>query len=245
MLRTAHPLPLYYQVARDLEKKIVTKEFRPGDLLPTEFQLCEAYGVSRITVRKAMEDLLAKRLVLRQRGVGTFVAESSYANRLVVRVGSLHDAVSYSELLTFRQLSRETVPAGPEVAAALKLEAGTDIHKIVQLGLVGEDLISLTDVYLPVEFADKLPSGPMSSGGSIIRQVEQASEETLARVEQTVTPATASPEMARLLGIKPRSAILQITRVYYTATNRPVEVAVVRYHPQRYTFKIEIVQSSS
>jgi GntR family transcriptional regulator len=244
MLPSSSPLPLYYQVARDLERKITGKQLRPGDPLPTELQLCETYGVSRITVRKAMEDLVAKRLVLRQRGVGSFVSEASYANRLVSHVGSLHDAVSYSEELTFRQLSRESVAASAEVAAALRIEPGAEVQKIVRLGVIGDEPISVTDVYLPPALAAKLPRQTKASG-SIVQEVEEKAGEPLVKVEQTVSPEAAPKAVAGLLGIKPRAPILQITRVYYAASGSPVEVAVVRYHPQRYTFKIEVVQSLS
>jgi len=243
MLNPDNPAPLYYQVARDLERQIASKQLRPGDLVPTEQQLCETYSVSRITVRKAMEDLMSKRLIVRQRGVGTFVAESSYANRLVTRVGSVHDAVAYSEALRFRELGRQQVPATEDVAAGLKIDGGTGVIHIAQVGLVGEEPVSFTDVYLPLDVAALLSQGKGSERGPITRLLEQKLGEPLSRVEQTVRPHAVPGHMAKILGVKPRTPALEITRVYYASQVRPVELAVVCYHPHRYSFKLEILQS--
>jgi len=243
MLPTSQPLPLYYQVARDLERQIASRLLRAGDAVPTEARLCELYGVSRITVRKAMDDLVSKGLVVRHRGVGSFVAKAGFSNKLVSRVASLHDAVAYSETLTFKQLSRTTVAAPAEVAAALKLPVDSPVQLLVRLGSVDDEPVSLTDVYLPPELAARLPRHQTQAGGSIVRQLEQATGLPMVKVEQTVSPSVATPEMVRHLGVRPRAPILQITRLYYTSTGTPVELAVVRYHPQRYSFKIEIVQA--
>ncbi|KTT18934.1 hypothetical protein NS331_15095 [Pseudacidovorax intermedius] len=240
----AQPVPLYYQVARDLEKRITSRQLKPGDPLPTELQLCESYGVSRITVRKAMEDLVAKRLVMRQRGLGTFVAEASYANRLVSHVGSLHDAVAYSDALTFRQLSRETLPASGFVAEALQLPADSQVQKIVRVGCVDADAVSLTDIYVPSDLAARLTKIPTRGNVSISRQLEEQLGEPLVRVEQTVVPVAVTELIAEHMGLKLRSPILQIRRLYTAASGRHVELAVVHYHPQRYTFKIELARSA-
>lgn len=244
VLSSSQPIPLYYQLARDLERQIAVRRLRAGDAVPTEAQLCEQYGVSRITVRKAMEDLVAKGLVVRQRGVGSFVAKAGFANRMVSRVASLHDAVAYSEALTFRLLSRDTLPATADLAAALQVAPGASLDRLVRLGSVNNEPVSLIDVLIPSPLARRLPRAQLQAGGSIVRLLEEAIGQPMVKVEQTVVPSVATPEMVQHLGVRPRSPILQITRVYYTSTGTPVEVAVVRYHPQRYSFKIDIVQSA-
>lgn len=243
MITPSHPSPLYYQIARDVERKILARELRPGDMVPTEGALCEHYGVSRITARKAMEDLVARRLVVRHRGRGTFVAESSYANKLVSQVGSVHDAVSYSEKRTFRLLSRGTVTAPPEVAEALGLAVGDDVHRIVRLGLVRDEPVSITDVYLPLAVAAQLPRGrAITDSESLVRLIEERIGEPFVRIAQTVAPDVATAEVVDLLNVRPRTPVLKVSRTYYVAQGRPMEFAIVHYHPQRYIFNLEIVQ---
>ena len=67
------PVPLYQRIADELAERIRARRIHPGDTLPTEHELCRIYGVSRITVRKALDVLVDRHFVLRRRGVGTFV----------------------------------------------------------------------------------------------------------------------------------------------------------------------------
>src|SRR4051812_46886122 len=85
------PVPLYHQLEQDLVDRISGGEFAPGDLLPSEEGICEQYGVSRITVRRALESLIHQGLIVRRRGVGSFVAQRSPAIRSVRLSGSLED----------------------------------------------------------------------------------------------------------------------------------------------------------
>src|SRR5438876_2061473 len=75
------PVPLYHQLEQDLLERIRTGEFGPGDALPTEGGICAQYGVSRITVRRALDALIAQGLIIRRRGVGSFVAQRREAVR--------------------------------------------------------------------------------------------------------------------------------------------------------------------
>ena len=87
MLLEQGPTPLYYQLEQILKERIQRREFAPGELLPTEEALCEAYGVSRATVRRAFDSLIAQRIISRRRGVGTFLADASNTTRSMRTLG--------------------------------------------------------------------------------------------------------------------------------------------------------------
>src|SRR5712672_3399133 len=87
----AGPLPLYHQLEEDLRARIHGGEFQSGAALPTEEQLCEHYGISRITERRALDALIAQGLIVRRRGVGSFVAEARPGVRSVRLAGSLDE----------------------------------------------------------------------------------------------------------------------------------------------------------
>ena len=114
------PIPLYYRLQQHLEERIRGGQLHPGNPLPTEEQLCGQYGVSRITVRHALDSLLHRGLISRRRGVGTFVADNAEPVKLVRLVGSLEDTLSYAAELTYKILSRRTVEPSPLVAKALE-----------------------------------------------------------------------------------------------------------------------------
>lgn len=245
MLPSHDPLPLYFRVARDLEQQIASKKLRPGEVLPTEEQLCVAYAVSRITVRRALDELSAKRLVVRRRGVGTFVSDASYSNRLSSMVPSIHDALSYGGSIVFEQMSRGVLPASEAVAAALRIPVGEPVDQIVRLGRVDGEAISVTEIYLPPDIGALLSARDGKSGNSVIQIIEARLGHPLPKAEQTVEAEAADARLAKALGLKARAPLLRITRVYFSEVGRPVEMAVVRYHPQRYQFNIELVRSGS
>lgn len=240
----SNPTPLYFRILSDLEKKILSGALKPGDMLPPEMQMCTDYGVSRITVRRALEELVNKRLVLRRRGVGSFVAEASYANRIVARVGSIHESLLYVPNLSFVEISRGEKSASSEVAQALQIEEGETVVSILRKGTVDGEPVSVTEIFLTTEIAAFLPPPGTTASAFLANEIEAHAGRRMVRVTQSMAATAIGGSMAELLEIKARTAVLLVTRVYYDDTDRPLEMAVVRYHPQRYSLKVELVQSS-
>src|SRR3954454_4112192 len=112
------PVPLYHQLEQDLLERITAGEFAPGDALPTEEGICEQYGVSRITVRRALDALIGQGLIIRRRGVGSFVAERREGVRSVRLSGSLDDFLATAGALAIEVLSLGETQPSEEVAAA-------------------------------------------------------------------------------------------------------------------------------
>lgn len=235
------PIPLYYQLQQHFRERIRGGEFRSGDPLPTEEQLCSEYRVSRITVRRALGTLLSEGLISRRRGVGTFVSDHADAVKSVRLVGSLEDTLSYAAKLTYRVLSRRLADPPPLVGKALGLAPGRRAVCLQVTGYLDGEAFALTDFFFPDAIAALLDGSDVADNVPILRVVEQKLGQRATRAEQTVEPAVADRAVARHLGIKVGAPILRVMRTYYTETNRPVEAAVVRYHPGRYRYTVQLL----
>lgn len=159
------PISLYYQLKEELMKKIVSKQWLPGEKIPSEKELCRLYGVSRITVRKALDELERSGQLMRRQGKGTFVTNISMVQRL-------SKFYSFSEELKqrgmeehFQIIDFSQIPADNEVASYLGLEPMSQVFKLTRLRLVDLTPYTLETSYIPVEVYPALTEEAISSKG--------------------------------------------------------------------------------
>jgi GntR family transcriptional regulator len=239
-LRAGGPLPLYYQLEQDLRDRIRGNEFPGGAPLPTEQRLCESYGVSRITVRRALDALLASGLIARRQGVGTFVNAPGETVKSLKLIGSLDDLTSYSAPLTYEVIAKEAVPAPPAVAQALDVPVGTPVTRLEAVFSLGGDPFAHAEIFCPPDVGDLIAEADVAAQASPIAVIERKLGRPIERADQTIEAALADRRVAGHLGLKPRAPILKVDRTYYTDTDRPVIAAVVRYHPERYRYSVQL-----
>lgn len=241
MILEPGPMPLYYQLEQAVKERIQKHDFRPGDLLPTEEKLCETYGVSRTTVRRALDSLLAQRVIARRRGVGTFVAQPPGSARSMRLMGSLEELLTYPGFLSYRALSRTESPPPAAIAGALGLPDSAKAVCLEVIGYLDRKPFAYSRFYFPEWVGAMIGKADAKVGLPIIRIVEQKISQRIVRAEQIVKPMLADAVTAKHLGLKSKTPLLEVVRTYYAASDRPVEVAVVRYHPERYHYTIELV----
>jgi GntR family transcriptional regulator len=233
------PIPLYYQLQVHLAGRIRSGEFQPAAALPTEEQLCTQYGVSRITVRRALDRLTADRLIERRRGVGTFVAEAHVPVEVEL-VGSLDDVVSSARDLSHKVISKTAVGPDAFVAGALRVASDSRVVKLETVHYSGGDPFAYVQFFFPEAVGSLLDPADIIGERPILRVVEDQLGEGISRAVQTVEPGFVGAHAAQHLGIKARTPALLIRRVYYTEADLPVEVAVARYHPERYHYTVQL-----
>lgn len=157
------PIALYHQLKEILAHKIVNNEWSAGEQLPTEFELCEQYGVSRITVRQALNTLEKEGLIVRKQGIGTFVSIPKIEQ-------SLTSFYSMSEEFKKRGLKprnqvrefRIELPTD-EVRKALSLPKGESVYHIERFRYADETLMAIEYTYLPVPIFPGLTRGELDS----------------------------------------------------------------------------------
>ncbi len=237
------PVPLYYRLQADLYRRIREGEFRPGAMLPPEDRLCAEYGVSRITVRRALDELRNSRLIYRHRGRGTFVSRPEEALKSVALTGSIEDVLSFNSRLGYHVLGSDLVEPPPHVGEALRLAAGARIRRFETVNQLDGQPFAHADFFFPDRVAGLIAASDFSSGSLPIRLIESRSGLRAARADQVIDPAVADEAAARHLGIDQGRPVLQVSRVYYTDLDEPIEMVVVRYHPERYRFTVRLLAS--
>ncbi|TCS08107.1 GntR family transcriptional regulator [Caulobacter sp. BK020] len=234
------PLPLYHQMEQDLRSRLHGGEFGPGDPLPTEERLCEQYGVSRITVRRALEALIAQGLIVRRRGVGSFVAERKVGSRSISLKGSLDEFLAGAGVMEPDRLSLEHDVRNAEAAAILNLPDDAGMTRLELISRIDGEPAAYLEIYFPLEVGGKLEQLDfVTAGVPIIRAVERRLNVRVARAQQRIESGVAGRVAAAHLGLRPADPVLLVTRAYYLASGQPIEVVFVRYHPARYSYVIE------
>jgi GntR family transcriptional regulator len=233
------PIPLYHQLEQNLRARIHGAEFEPGALLPTEERICEEYGVSRITVRRALDALISQGLIVKKRGVGSFVAEHKPGVRSVRLVGSLDEFLAGAGALHTRFLSMASVVPPEAAAEALRLAPGEEAVRLeLVAGLEGQP-VGYLEIYLPPWAGDALEESDIESGLPTIRLLERKLNLRIVRAEQLIEAGSAGKDAAHYLDLSPSDPVLRVTRIYFAADGRPVEAVFVRYHPKHYRYAIE------
>ena len=229
---TAALVPLYRQVSDRLVQSIVSGEYAEGQALPGEHALCARFGVSRITVRKALDELVERRLVVRRHGVGTFVSQDR-STWSVTLTGVIDDVLTPSHLT----ILREAVTAPPaDVLRFARLAPGTLMKLFEATNHV--DGVPLVHVryHFPLPIAARLSAAALSGPMQAIRVVEKAIGRAVDRAEQVVEPMNARGAVARGLGVEPGTAVLRAIRVYTDTDQQPMEIFDAAYHPKHYRY---------
>ncbi len=218
-------LPLYQQLYEILRARIASGEWRPGAMIPSEPELTEAYGVSRIT--------------LRQQGRGSFVARPALEKGMV-RI------VSFTEDMRQRGLTPRTVvlaagllPAPLEIAERLRVPPGEELVRLERLRLAEEEPLSIEEAYLIHRLCPDLLQFDFARE-SLREVLARAYGIRFSRARQTIRAIHAPESVAAVLGVPPDAALLYIERVTYSLTNVPVEFLRISYRGDRYVLYNEL-----
>ena len=231
------PVPLYYQLAQQLEAAIEHGALAPGNLLGNEIDLSTRLGLSRPTVRQAIQSLVDKGLLVRRRGVGTQVVHSQVKRPL--ELSSLYDDLESAGQGPSSQVVRnEREPASPDVAAALGIAEGSEVIVLERLRLTHGQPVALLCNFLPATLLD-LDTARLESTG-LYRMMRTAGI-TLHSARQTIGARSATAEEATRLDEEEGAALLTMQRTAYDDTGRPVEYGTHIYRASRYAFDFQLL----
>ncbi|NEE14868.1 GntR family transcriptional regulator [Streptomyces sp. SID7499] len=231
------PVPLYHQLAQQLEAAIEHGVLAPGNLLGNEVDLSVRLGLSRPTVRQAIQSLVDKGLLVRRRGVGTQVVHSQVKRPL--ELSSLYDDLETAgQAPTTEVVRNEVVPASCEVAAALGVPEGEEVTVLDRLRRTHGRPVALLRNHLPVSLLD-LDGARLESTG-LYRMMRQAGI-TLHSARQTIGARAATAQEAARLDEREGAALLTMQRTAYDDTGRPVEYGTHIYRASLYTFDFQLL----
>jgi GntR family transcriptional regulator len=233
--------PLYQQIKALLVNSLQGAEWRPGELIPSEFELAARYKVSQGTVRKAIDELAAENLVVRRQGKGTFVATHS-AQHIQYRFLRLQSDSGAPAALQRRFIDCRRLKAPAAIARDLQLKPpGDAVLQITRLLLNGLRPVVLDDIWLPaLQFkglsAERLSQYP----GPMYALFEAEFGVRMIRAEEKIRAVNADADTAATLGVAPGSALLSVERLSFTYGDKPVEMRRGLYSTTSHHYRNEL-----
>jgi GntR family transcriptional regulator len=230
-----------YLVLRD---RILTGVFGNGARLPNENDLAEAHGVSRVTVRRALAELQHERLIERRPSAGTRVIyEPSSAPIVADIAGVLTNLTEMGRRTNVKLLAFDYITGGAPITRALSLEDGSELQRSVRVRSIVRDPFSYLTTHVPAEIGRTFTRAELASQ-PMLKLLDRAG----AKVEhatQRIGAGLASPAVAKALGVRTGSPLIEVVRVVFDRTGRGVEHLHALYRPDRYSIAIDLVRSGS
>lgn len=229
-------VPLYQSIKLELIRAISGGKVQAGMALPTEKELSERYNVSIGTVRRAMADLVAEKVLVRQQGRGTFLAPFDSARMLnsfwhIVRKDGVR------EIPLVQTLRFEESAASAATAERLKIRRGDPVYEVLNVMLLGGEPTLLDALQIPKALFPTLTHAQFVKRDSTIYDLyRNGFGVTVARTVDQLSSVPADADTAKKLDIALGTPLLEIVRVAYTFENQPVELRRSLLHTEKYEF---------
>ncbi|WP_134702581.1 GntR family transcriptional regulator [Ammoniphilus sp. YIM 78166] len=232
------PIPIYYQIEEGMKELIEQGSLKPGDLIPSERELCEAYGISRMTVRQAVNNLVNDGYLVRQQGRGTFVSKGKMEQ-------GLRGVTSFSEDMRARGMVPSTkllhfglIRAKKPLAEKLGLSEEAPIYEVKRVRLADGIPMAYEISYLS---ASLLPGfSAEAAEGSIYEYVENILQLKIGNAHQVLEASLARGSECEILELEQGAPVLLIQRKTYLTDGVPLEIVKSVYPGDRYKFVIDM-----
>lgn len=230
--------PLYFQIKQILKDKIENGEYKPGEIIPSEGELQEAFNVSRITVRQAINELVVEGYLSRKRGKGTIVIPHrieealssirSFTDEMISR--GFKPSTSYAKI--------KVLKASKKVASALKINEGDKVYEIKRIRCADDEPIVIFDTYLKGNL--DLPLDDKLYYDSLYKLLEKTNGIIVSKAYEYIDATIANKEIADMLDIEVGNPVLHTIRTSYDNNRNNVELTECFYRADRYRYFVTL-----
>lgn len=239
MINQLKHAPLYYQVKEDILHKINQGVYKVEDPIPTENELQSIYQVSRITIRRAIQELVQEGYLTTQQGKGTFVSKPKATQELNLITNWAETIAKLGMHPKTKRTDMTEEPASVSIAKMLNIEPGDRVFKIERLRYVdGEALCLMVNYLIPELVPDLLEKGLIEE--SLYQTLEQRYNLVLTKAVEIVEACSADAREARLLKINKDAPLLRVKRITYDDEDRVIEVVIAVSRADRYSYTINL-----
>jgi len=231
--------PLYRQIYLQIRDRIITGEYSDQSLLPTENEAAELFGVSRITVKRALNEIAADGLCVRKRGQGSRVTYKMAGAPLRSDTQGLLDALSNSKISSDGKiLEFDYRPAGDHIGEIFAVEPTAEMQRSVRVRLHEGKPLSYLTTYVPADLGRQYDSHQLIDQAVLTLLEENGVE--VANADQTISSTLAEAVTAEALGVKQGAPLLRIRRIVRDKNNRVVEYIIGLYRPDNFQYSMSL-----
>jgi len=235
------PVPLYTQVKENLRERILDGSYPAHARLPAESELSTIFGVSRITVRQALNDLQKEGVIFKIPGKGTFVSKPKAFQQLTQLEG-FGQAMARMGYEIYNQVtSHKTVAASPHVAQRLAVAEGTEVSEIKRVRYLNREPVSLEVTWLPQPIGERLRKEDLASR-DIFLILENDYGIALGHADLQIDAMLADDTLAHALRVEPGTAVLRIERLTHTADGAPLDFEYLYFRGDAFQYRLQIAR---
>ena len=236
MLKQDAITPLYVQLMEELETSIRNGVYKPGDKIMTEAEMAKEYGVSLITVRKAVGSLMEKGLVVRKQGKGTFVTKPKYS-RNMKKLQSFTEMCEQMGVKPGAQvLENRLIMADKKVADRVGIEPGSNVVYISRLRLADGEPVQVEKSYFPLKYAFLLEED--LNNGSMFECLKEKAGAKVASSEKMIELCRATAEEAALMDVKKGDYLLFVKSTAYDENGEPMYAGIQLINGDRFSLYV-------
>lgn len=236
MLDGNSPVSLQYQLKCILIDKIKTNEWQKGSLIPSERELCEIYGVSRMTVRAALRDIKDEGYLTRKQGKGTYATSPKIEQRLNKFYSFSEEVKELGLKPSALVIGFEVIDGDSEITQYLALQKGSKLYKISRLRLAGDDIFAYEISYIPYQISDKLTVQEIQDNG-LYNTIRKYSGLFPDEAIESFEAVMATNEVAFNLKMKKKSAVLKLER-FAKSQGKCIEYCICMIHGEKFKYKV-------
>jgi len=237
LIKSRSDASLYKQIHLTIRSRILNGEYPDQSVLPGEIELSRQFGVSRITAKRALNELAAEGLCSRKRGFGSLVTFNPSTGPLQANAQGLMDFVAKVNQKTEGvMLELDYLPASSEIAEIMQIATGTEIQRTVKIRYFDGKLFSYLTTCIPADIGKLLNSDDLGNVAALTLLEQQGIK--IAHAEQTITSTLADTTVAEALDINPGAPLLRVTRIVFDSSMRVVEYIIGLYRPDRFEYRM-------
>ena len=241
-MRRGDAVPLYHQIFLALRDEIVSGVRAYGSAVPTEHQLSDRFGVSRITARRALDELSEMGLVERRRRIGTRVIHRARPAAIDADIDqTVESLLAFGRDTAVRVLVLGAAPADAAVAEALGLAPDTPVLRAVRVRYRDDAPLGRIVSYTPLRFADVLTEAALTA--TPLLELLRRSGARIGSGSQTISALSADPALVEALALEPRAAVLRVERRMQDDDGTPLLLTIADYRADRYRISVDLSAS--
>jgi len=232
-------VPLYHQIFLILRNRIFGGEVQSGELVPGEQELAVEFSVSRITAKRALNELASAGLVVRERGRGTRVIHRPKPSAVTSSIEGWLENISLMGIATeARVLDFSYVSASEDIAHALEIEPGTDVQHAVRVRSLDGEPMSYLVTYVPADIGRQYDREDLDTKPLLL--LMELAGVKVASARQTISATLADSEVSSALSVHAGTPLIEVRRVVRDSAGRPVEYIRALYRPDVYHFEMSM-----